>query len=91
MNTLKLAFVAAIAAALLTMGCNNNTETIPENYSDALFMEMLNDTTFLHKERVLQDTGELAFYASFEQPLLWPETGDTTLRRMADFYNLQSA
>jgi hypothetical protein len=53
-------------------------------------MEMLNDTTFLHKERVLQDTGELAFYASFEQPLLWPETGDTTLRRMADFYNFQS-
>ena len=82
--------IIALCAALLVAGCNNS-ESIPENYSDALFMEMLNDTTFLHKERVLQDTGELAFYASFEQPLLWPETGDTTLRQMADFYNLQSA
>lgn len=81
--------IIALCAALLVAGCNNS-ESIPENYSDALFMEMLNDTTFLHKERVLQDAGELAFYASSEQPLLWPDTGDTTLRRMADFYNLQS-
>ena len=82
--------IITLCAALLVAGCNN-TESIPENYSDALFVEMLNDTTFLHQERVLQDTGDLAFYASFEQPLLWPEKGDTTLRRMADFYNLQSA
>ena len=82
--------IITLCAALLVAGCNNS-ESIPENYSDALFVEMLNDTTFLHKERMLQDTGELAFYASFEQPLLWPEKGDTTLRRMADFYNLQSA
>ena len=83
-------FIIMLCAALLVAWCNNS-ESIPENYSDALFVEMLNDTTFLHQERVLQDTGELAFYASFEQPLLWPETGDTTLRRMADFFNLQSA
>ena len=86
MNALKVFFAAVVAVALLTAGCINS-ESTSENYSDALFVEMLNDTTFLHRERVLQAADSVAFYASFEQPLLWAETGDTTLRRMADFFN----
>jgi hypothetical protein len=82
-----LALLAIVVATAVIHGCSDN----PENYSDDLFAKMLSDTTYMHQESVLQAADSVAFYAHLEQPLLWPETGDTTLRRMADFYNYYAA
>lgn len=85
-KTLSIAAVAA--AALLAMQCDKNCPENVENYRDALFEQMLADTTFLHEERLIQEADSVAFYAHMEQPLLWPHGGDTTLRQMADLYNV---
>ncbi|MBR5029069.1 MAG: hypothetical protein IKX51_07610 [Bacteroidales bacterium] len=78
---------AIAAAALLAMQCNKNCPENVENYRDALFEQMLADTTWVHEERLIQEADSVAFYAHMEQPLLWPETTDTTLRQMVDFFN----
>lgn len=81
-------FLAAIAAAaLLATECNKNCPESVENYRDALFEQMLADTTWVHEERLIQEADSVAFYAHMEQPMLWAETADTTLRQMVDFFN----
>ena len=87
MNTKTFILAAIAAAALLTTECNKNCPESVENYRDAMFIEMLSDTIWVHEERLIQETDSVAFYAHMEQPMLWSETGDTTLRQMADFFN----
>lgn len=88
MKHAKTLSIAAVAAAvLLTAGGNENSSGEPENYRDALFEQMLADTTWVHEESLILEADSVAFYAHMEQPLLWPHGGDTTLRQMADLYN----
>lgn len=91
MNRNKHIIAVMLTAGILAAGCSSdkneqNTQG-QENYRDKLFVAMLNDSTLVQQEQALIDSGEVAFYAHFEQPLLWEEGGDTTLRCMADFYN----
>ena len=65
----------------------NKTEKFRECYRDEMFIAMLNDSMYKYKEEVYQIKDSGAFYASFEQPLLWNDNGDTTLRKMVDYYN----
>ena len=94
MNRHKHIIAVILTAGILSAGCSSNKSTSDtnasgqENYRDDLFVKMLNDTTFMHQEQLLQEADSIAFYAHFEQPLLWEEGGDTTLRQMADFYNI---
>lgn len=92
MNRNKHIIAVFLAAGILSTGCTSTktetTDSPQENYRDKLFVKMLNDTIFMHQERLLQEADSVAFYAHFEQPLLWDEGGDTTLRQMADFYNI---
>ena len=87
MNTKHFFLAAIVAAALLATECNKNCPDSVENYRDALFEEMLADTTWVHEECLIQETDSVAFYAHMEQPMLWAETADTTLRQMVDFFN----
>lgn len=83
-------FAAITAAGLLTTGCKDKKD-LPENYRDDRFVAMLNDSLCMAEEYRIQSQDSLpytvAFYADLEQPVLWEEGGDTTLRRMADWYN----
>ncbi len=92
MNINKHIIAVVLAAGILSAGCSsdkqNTAASEQENYRDDLFVKMLNDTIFMHQERLLQEADSVAFYAHFEQPLLWEDGGDTTLRQMADFYNI---
>lgn len=89
MNTKTFILAAIAAAALLTTECNKNCPESVENYRDALFEQMLADTTWVHEERLIQEADSVVFYAHMEQPMLWAETADTTLRQMVDFYNFK--
>lgn len=88
-HTITLAVV--LTAGILSAGCSmDKTETTgskQENYRDKLFVAMQNDTLLVHQEQLIQNADSIAFYAHFELPMLWDEGGDTTLRKMADFYN----
>lgn len=82
---------AAIAAAgLLATGCKDKRD-LQENYRDDRFVAMLNDSVCMDEEYRIMNEDLLpytvAFYADLEQPVLWEEGGDTTLRMMADWYN----
>ncbi len=85
MKTEKI--IVTLCAALLVAGCGKKQPENIENYRDTLFEQMLADTAWLHNERLIQQNDTIAFYAHMEQPLLCPDTADTTLRRMTDFYN----
>lgn len=91
MNRNKHMIAVMLTAGILGAGCatekNEQNAQGQENYRDRLFVAMLNDSSLVQEEQALIDSGEVAFYAHFEQPLLWEEGGDTTLRCMADFYN----
>lgn len=82
-------FAAFMAAGVVT-GCKSKKD-MQENYRDDMFMAMLNDSTCMVEEYRIQNHDSLpytvAFYADLEQPVLWEEGGDTTLRMMADWYN----
>lgn len=82
-------FAAFVAAGVAT-GCKSK-KNMQENYRDDRFEAMLNDSTCMQKEYVIQHQDSvaytLAFYADLEQPIFWEEDGDTTLRKMADWYN----
>ena len=81
---------AAFMAAGVATGCKDKRD-LQENYRDDRFVAMLNDSTCVQKEYVIQHQDSVsytvAFYADLEQPVLWEEGGYTTLRRMADWYN----
>ena len=83
-------FAAITAAGLLATGCKDKKD-LQENYRDDRFVAMLNDSTCMAEEYRIQHQDSIpntvAFYADLEQPVLWEEGGDTTLRRMADWYN----
>ena len=83
-------FAAITAAGLLATGCKDKKD-LQENYRDDRFVAMLNDSTCMAEEYRIQNQDSipntLAFYADLEQPVLWEEGGDTTLRMMADWYN----
>lgn len=88
MKHAKTLSIAAVAApALIAMQCNKNCPENVENYCDALFEQMLADTTFLHEERLIQEVDSVAFYAHMEQPMLWPDSTSAELRQMVDFFN----
>lgn len=82
--------VIILLAAMMVAGCKGKKD-LQENYRDDRFVAMLSDTTCMAEEyRIInQDSVSytVAFYADFEQPVLWEEGVDTTLRRMADWYN----
>lgn len=81
---------AAFMAAGVATGCKSK-KNMKENYRDDMFVAMLNDSTCMQKEYVIQHqdsvTYTVAFYADLEQPVFWEEDGDTILRIMADWYN----
>lgn len=88
--TIIILFAVFTAAGVLATGCMSK-KNIQENYRDNLFVSMLNDSTCMQKEYMIQHQDSapytMAFYADMEQPILWEENGDTTLRKMADWYN----
>lgn len=83
-------FIVILSAAIMVAGCKGKMN-LPENYRDDMFVAMLNDSTCMMEEYRIQNQDTMpytvAFYADLEQPVLWEEGGDTTLRRMADLYN----
>ena len=86
----KETVVIILFAAMMVVGCKGK-KNAQENYRDDRFVAMLNDSVCMAEEYRIQHQDSIpntvAFYADLEQPLLWEEGGDTTLRRMADWYN----
>lgn len=86
----KKSFVIILLATITVAGCKGKKNS-PENYRDDRYEAMLNDSTCMQKEYVIQHQDSVsytvAFYADLEQPIFWEEDGDTTLRKMADWYN----
>ena len=86
----KTTVIIILFAAILVAGCKGK-RNLQENYYDDRFVAMFNDSTCMVEEYRIQNQDSLsytvAFYANLEQPILWEEDGDTTLRRMADWYN----
>ncbi len=89
-DILKLLFVTFTVASVLATGCKGK-KNMQENYRDDMFVAMLNDSTAMYEEYMIQHQDSsaytMAFYADLEQPVFWDEGGDTTLRKMADWYN----
>lgn len=86
----KTTAIIILFAAITVAGCKDKKE-LTENYRDDMFVAMLNDSTYMVEEYRIQHQDSanwsVAFYADFEQPVLWEEGGNTTLRMMADWYN----
>ena len=86
----KKRVIVIMFAAIMVAGCKEKKD-LPENYRDDRFVAMLNDSVCMAEEYRIQHQDSIpntvAFYADLEQPVLWEEGGDTTLRRMADWYN----
>lgn len=86
----KKTVVIILFTAIAVAGCRDK-KNLPENYRDDKFVAMLNDSTCVLEEYRIQNQDSVpytvAFYADLEQPVLWKVGGDTTLRRMADWYN----
>lgn len=86
----KKRVIVIMFAAIMVAGCKWKKD-LPENYRDDRFVAMLNDSVCMAEEYRIQHQDSIpntvAFYADLEQPVLWEEGGDTTLRRMADWYN----
>ena len=82
--------IITMLAAIMAAGCKDKKD-LPENYRDDKFMAMLNDSTCMHEEYIIQHQEALSytadFYANMEQPVVWNEGGDATLRMMTDWYN----
>ena len=86
----KETVVIILLATMMVVGCKGK-KNAQENYRDDRFVAMLNDSVCMAEEyRIMNEDSmpfTVAFYADLEQPVLWEEDGDTTLRRMADWYN----
>ncbi len=82
--------IITMLAAIMAAGCKDKKD-LPENYRDDKFMAMLNDSTCMHEEYIIQHQEAVSytadFYANMEQPVVWNEGGDATLRMMTDWYN----
>ncbi len=86
----KQTVIIILLAAITVTGCKEKKD-LQENYRDDKFVAMLNYNVCMAEEDRINNHDSLpytvAFYADLEQPVLWDEGGNTTLRRMADWYN----